>query len=104
LPKELEEPALFPFAVGVLGAVKAPLGAGHFAQDVVQRLFDDPAEKRVTAGLIRMQVDAAEQCGIIKHFLKVVLNTQYVFCAHRAVGAEWLLKKDVCTKQIRSRP
>jgi hypothetical protein len=33
-----------------------------------------------------VQIDAAEQRVIIKHLLKVAFNTQYVFCARRAVG------------------
>jgi hypothetical protein len=61
--------------------------AGHFAQDVVQRLLEDPAEEWGAAGLVGAQIDPAQQRVIAKRLLKVVRNTQYVFCAHRAVGA-----------------
>src|SRR5450759_5898535 len=52
------EPALLPFAVGVLSAVEPPFERGHLAQHIVQRLFHYPPVLGVPADLPGMQVSA----------------------------------------------
>ena len=66
-----KELAFFALAVGVLRGVKSTAWIGHFTDNVVENLFGDGPEERVTRDLPGMEVDAGELGVVVQHLLKV---------------------------------
>ena len=65
------ELALFSFAVGIFGTVKAAAAIGHVAKYVVEDLFRHPAIEIVAGRLPRLEVDLGEKCVVVEHLLEV---------------------------------
>jgi hypothetical protein len=54
-----------------LGAIKRAIRAGHFANDVVKRLFRDLSVKGLAGDLEGIDVSGDEQGIVVEHFFEV---------------------------------